>query len=141
MSCIFFLTGRLDPGPARLFKGVLALKGVLKLKNPIMINNEEVKEVNYNFDSLTLEDMVQAEKQLTLSGCVAITTEEFNMSWHSILFAYTAAKTNKGTAPQDYMRLSGRDAIKARELAKNFILGLDSADSPAGAEENSEKQP
>jgi len=106
-----------------------------------MINNEEVKEVKYDFNALTLQDMVNAEKHLTAEGCVTITTEEFNMSWHSILFAYTASKSNPGTSPHDFMRLKGRDALKARELAKNFLLGLGEEDSQAGGESSSDEQP
>jgi len=117
------------------------LKGVLKLKNPIMINGEEVKEINYDFNALTLQDMINAEKYLTDEGCVTITTEELNMSWHSMLFCYMASKVNKGTSPHDYLRLSGRDAIRARELAKNFLLGLDDEVLPTGEERNSGKQP
>lgn len=117
------------------------MKGVLKLKNPIKINNEEVKEVNYDFNALTLQDMVDAEKHLTAEGCVAITTEEFNMSWHSILFCYTAAKINKGTSPHDFMRLKGRDALRAREIAKNFLLGLGEEDTQDGEESNLGEQP
>ncbi|MCR4442143.1 MAG: hypothetical protein QHH10_08270 [Peptococcaceae bacterium] len=115
-------------------------KKVLELKKPIMINGEEVSAIAYDFDAMTLQDMVNAEKYMTEQGCVTITTEELNMTWHSYFFAYSAAKANKGTDVSDYLRLTGRDALKARELAKNFLLGLDAEDSPAGEASNSEKQ-
>jgi len=113
-------------------KGGVRVKGVLKLKHPIMINGAEVKEVAYDFEAMTLQDMVNAEKYLINEGCVTLTTEELNMAWHSYFFAYAAAKANKGTDVLDYMRLRGRDALKARELAKNFLIGLDEEDSQVG---------
>ena len=86
------------------------------------------------------QDMVNAEKYMTEEGAITITTEELNMTWHSYFFAYAAAKANKGTDVFDYMRLKWRDALKARELAKNFLLGLDSEDAGAGEENSSDKQ-
>lgn len=107
----------------------------LVLKKPVMINGTEVKEIKYDFGSLTLKDMCEAEKRMTGNGQVSTTLEEMNYSWHSYVFAAAAVKSNPGTDISDYMRLEGTDALKAKRMARNFILAVEDG------EENSSDQP
>lgn len=107
----------------------------LVLKKSIMINGAEVKEIKYDFENMTLKDMCEAEKRMTGNGQVSTTLEEMNYSWHSYVFAAAAVKSNPGTDISDYMRLEGTDALKAKRMARNFILTVedgeeDSSDQP-----------
>jgi len=98
---------------------------ILKLKNPIMIDGTEVKEIKYDFENLTAKDMIEAEKMMLGNGQISMTLEEMNYSWHMYLFASTAAKENTGSSINDYFRMKGIDAVKARALARNFLIAAE----------------
>lgn len=106
----------------------------LKLKKPIMVDGAQVTEVKYDFDNLTQKDISEAEKRMVTSGHVVTQVEEMNYTWHAYLFAAAAAKANPNTDVSDYMRLEGADALRARLLARNFILAAE-----AGEESNFEQ--
>lgn len=107
----------------------------LVLKNPIKINDDEVKEITYNFEELTPADMAEAEKRMIEKQKIAAQMEEFNYTWHSYLFAAAAVKANPKNDLSDYMRLKGSDALKARKLGRNFILA-----ATDGEEKTSDEQ-
>lgn len=107
----------------------------LPLRNPIKINGEEVKEVSYDFESLTPDDMGAAEKRMLQKQQISVQMEEFNYTWHSYLFAAAAVKANPQNDISDYIRLTGTDAMKARKLGRNFILAAED-----GEEETSDEQ-
>jgi hypothetical protein len=114
---------------------VIKLLETLVLKNPIKINDKEVKKVTYDFEELTPADMAEAEKRMIEKQKIAAQMEEFNYTWHSYLFAAAAVKTNPENDLLDYMRLKGSDALKARKLGRNFILAAED-----GEEQNSDEQ-
>jgi uncharacterized protein (DUF1015 family) len=97
----------------------------LVLKTSIKIDGQDVKEIKYDFENLSQRDMAEAEKRMTGNGQMSMTLEEMNYSWHSYLFAAAAAKANEGTDISDYMRITGTDALRARKLARNFILAVE----------------
>jgi hypothetical protein len=108
----------------------------LTLKKPIMIDGAEVKEIKYDFDSLTTKDMAEAEKRMIVTtGQAPIGLEEANYTWHAYLFAAAAAKANPKADISDFLRIQGSDAFKARKLGRNFLLNAEDGD-----QENSEEQ-
>lgn len=108
---------------------------ILKLKNPIKINGEEVNEVTYDFEALTPDDMGEAEKRMIQNKKTPAQIEEFNYTWHSYLFAAAAVKANPQNDVSDYRRLQGSDAVAARKLARNFIMAAED-----GEEKTSDEQ-
>lgn len=113
------------------------MEAILKLKNPIKINDTEVNEVKYDFEALTPNDMAEAEKRMIQKQKISAQMEEFNYTWHSYLFAAAAVKANSENDIADYMRLTGSDAVKARYLGRNFIMA---AEDGEGKETSDEQQ-
>ncbi|MGF7431095.1 hypothetical protein PQV03_10060 [Thermoanaerobacterium thermosaccharolyticum] len=99
----------------------------LKLSKPIMINGEEVKEIKYDLDSLTAQDLQNASRKYQKNGGV-IQVQELDSVYHLYLFAEAVAKVNPEIDLTDILRLSAKDAIKAESLVRNFFF-LDLEDS------------
>lgn len=92
-------------------------ENVLVLKKPIMIDGEEVKEIAYDFESLTGKDVVNAFATARKNGYVI--TGPYEMD--PILGAYMFAEA----AQVDYTdieRLCASDYTKAGSLGRNFFI-------------------
>lgn len=99
----------------------------LKLYKPVMIDDEEKKEIPYDLDSLTASSVINAVKKLGKSGHV-VTVQETDLMLHAALFADAA-----GIDYIDVQRFHAKDFSKAGRLVRDFLF-LDSEDFP---EENS----
>ena len=95
-------------------------ENVLVLKKPIMIDGEEVKEINYDFDQLTGKDLENVFKESTKSGYMVSASYELDPVIGGRIFAEAA-----NVAYMDVQRFSLADYGKAASLARDFfMLGL-----------------
>lgn len=93
-----------------------------KLSRPFPVNGKEVAELEYDLDSLTGEDIIQVNTDLTKMQYVAPvkeTDEIYNLG----LFAIA---TREGLSLHDLRKLPARDVKNINTLVMNFFL-VDSA--------------
>lgn len=97
---------------------------VLKLSKPIKISvadgDIEMKELPYDFDSLTAKDKLNAGKKMRAAG-YAPTVEEIDTDYQLFLFAEAVCKADPKIDATDVMRISAKDAQKASSLARRFF--------------------
>ena len=92
----------------------------LVLRKPIMINGEEVKELPYDFESMTAKDKLNASRKMKTAG-IPISVEEIDPDYHFYLFAEAVCKADNSIDTTDVTRISARDAQKAAEIARSFF--------------------
>lgn len=90
---------------------------VLVLKKPIMIDGNEVKEIAYDFESLTGKDVVNAFARSRKNGYVITGPYEMDPILGAYMFA-EAAQVDYA----DIERLGGSDYTKAGSLGRNFFI-------------------
>lgn len=93
---------------------------VLILRKPIMINGEEVKELTYDFDSMTARDKLNVGKRIKADG-IPVSVEEIDTDYHMYLFAGAVVKANPDIDVSDVLRLSAKDIQKGAALARSFF--------------------
>lgn len=107
------------------------MKNTLVLKNPIMIDNEEVKELTYDTEKITpaLFSEAEARKKMAAgSKNVAITpAAELDFSFHVYLFFAAVVAENPQYAFEDAERIHGFDLVEAMKVGRDFILPPDAS--------------
>lgn len=89
----------------------------IKLAKTIQYDGLEIKELNLDFDSLTGQDLLNAEKEAIALNKSASPIKEFDKGYLSIVAAKAAS------IPTDIMPLlSAKDFTKATVQAQNFLL-------------------
>lgn len=97
-----------------------AKKEVLTLTKPVFINDEEVKELTYNFEDMTARDKINVGRRIKQDG-IAVSVEELDADYHMYLFAGAVVKANPTYDISDVLRLSAKDAQRGAALARNFF--------------------
>jgi len=94
----------------------------LKLRKPILINGEEVHEIPYDFESMTIGNKLAASREMANAGYAASNVEELDPVYHLFLFA-KAVEVGSGQkiATSDILRLSARDGQAGAALARSFF--------------------
>lgn len=88
----------------------------LELKNPAMINGEEVKTIEYDLEGLTGRDSAQAINELSKRK-IFVTMTEVDQNYHAAMFAIAA-----GISFEDVQQLSAKDYQKACNEVRDFFL-------------------
>lgn len=101
--------------------------GVLKLTKPIMINGQETKEIKYNFDELTAQDLLNVGRKYKAAGNV-VGVQELDPDYHLYIFAESAIKADSELDITDIFRMGAKDATKAQGLVRGFFF-IDSEDT------------
>ena len=95
--------------------------GTLKLRTPIMINGALCSEIPYNFEALTVTDMLDVDRARSAEGRAQPVLPKFEGYTQFMLFCAAVAKRNAHIAPEDLRRLSARDGMAAQELGAGFF--------------------
>lgn len=96
---------------------VVEIEGtVLKLKKPVEINGELTKEIPYDLESLTGNDISDAIKMLASRG-IMVTLTETDSNYHAAIFAIST-----GLDFSDIQNLSAKDYQKACNIVRDFFL-------------------
>lgn len=90
---------------------------VLALKKPIMIDGKETKEITYDFDELTGNNIENVFKESTKSGYMVSASYELDPIIGARMFAEAA-----NIAYMDVQRFSLTDYSKAASLARDFFI-------------------
>lgn len=92
----------------------------LKLQNPIKVDGKEVKEIYYDFESLTgvqMDSILREAEKETMMSDYAIVAFQANSAVQARTFAEAS-----GLALMDVKRLGANDYMKALTLARNFFI-------------------
>ena len=89
----------------------------IKLVKPIQYDGEEIKELNLDFDSLTGQDLLDAEKEGLESNKKVAPVKEFDKCYLSIVAAKAA-----GVATDMMPLLGAKDFTKITVRAQDFLL-------------------
>ncbi len=92
-----------------------------KLKKPIMINGEEVKELPYDFDALTAKDKLEVGKKFKTAGFTG-SLQELDPDYHLFVFIQAVIKADSSISEQDVMRISMQDAVAVSSMVRNHFF-------------------
>ncbi len=96
---------------------------VLKLIKPVLISGEEVKEIEYDLDEVTGENLENAFKEVTKSGYIVNASYELDPVVGAHIFAECA-----GIDYTDVKRFGMADYNRAASVVRDFfIIGLNGA--------------
>lgn len=111
------------------------MKEILKLKNPIMINGEQVAEVSYDSNEIDGILFATAEsKRKTAAGMKNTTitpAAEFDFGLHLYLGFAAIVAVNPTYDFSDVERIKGHDVVEVMAIGRNFMLasGQDATES------------
>lgn len=103
------------------------MTGKIKLKNPIMIDGKETKELSYDVEKITNEAFLtacslSAAKNGTLGGEVLLRENDNAMHFHLGVAAICAE--NPSIDRKDLERVTGMDNLKVSNIGRVFIMGF-----------------
>lgn len=115
-------------------------KGTLPLKNPVMIDGKEVKEVTYDSNEIDGILFATAEAKKKAAAGMKNTTitpaAEFDVGLHLYLGFAAIIAANPSYDFSDVERIKGRDVVEVMAIGRNFILT-----SEQGQQENDSGEP
>ena len=94
----------------------------ITLKNPIKVDGKEVKELSFDTDLFSIEDLERANKKLAKLNKNAMFVQETDPDYHFILACVIAEKTSANISAEDLRRLKGSDLIQLQRLGRDFLL-------------------
>ncbi|WP_044480438.1 hypothetical protein [Paenibacillus antibioticophila] len=92
-----------------------------KLSKAVNINGDSVNELPYNFEDMTARDKAEATKSFKKAGNIVM-VQELDSDYHLYLFAAAVKKVNTSIEPEDVLRMSAKDAVKAEALVRDFFF-------------------
>lgn len=117
---------------------------ILKLKNPIMINNSSVSEMTYDANEINGMLFTEAEaRRKSAAGIRNVTINpaiEFDVGLHLYLGYAAIIAVNAAYDFADLERIHGADLIAVMDIGRNFIMKPEES-APANIERPSETIP
>lgn len=101
------------------------MKEILKLKNPVMVNGTERKELSYDSNEITavLFSEADSRRKQAAGAKVAITpAAEFDYAMHLYLGFAAVIAVNPEVDFADLEKIKGADVIDLMGIGRNFIL-------------------
>ena len=117
----------------------------LTLKNPIMINGKEVKELTYDINEIDALLFAEADtKHKAAAGMknIAISPAiEFDPGAHLYLGFAAIIAVNREIDFADLERMKGSDTMAVAKIGRNFTLSSEEASQESDSDELSETTP
>ena len=103
------------------------IKGTLRLKNPIMINGNEITEVTYDLNEIDgiLFATAESKRKTAAVGRKDISiapAAEFDFSLHLYLGFAAIVAVNPSYDFSDLERIKGHDVVEVMTIGRNFML-------------------
>lgn len=101
------------------------MKGIIKLKNPIMIDGAQVNELSYDTDKISIEMYLKANKKAIATGSAGVTgvSPQLDYSFQFYLGAYSIIAENPKYDITDIERVKGLDLMNIQAVGQLFTLG------------------
>lgn len=90
---------------------------VYELRRPKIVDGKEYKSLELDFSSLTGNDLIAAESEMTSMGQIVVTMSELNKAYLIIVSARAAKVPSEVIA-----QLSIKDVSAITRLAQNFLM-------------------
>ncbi len=101
------------------------MKTTIKLKNPIKVDGKEVKELPFDTDVFTLEEMQRANRKLAKLKEVTYVAE-VDPDYQFIVASLIVEKTTQNKiSSEDLSRLKGIDLFALMREGRDFLLESD----------------
>ena len=118
---------------------------IIKLRNPIMINNKEVKELTYDANEITPSGFAEAEYRKTKAngskGAPSSAAVELDYSLHLYLGFAAILAVNPEYDYNDLERIKGCDVMEVMKAGRNFIIASAGKSTDDESENASETTP
>lgn len=102
------------------------MQKTIKLKNPIMINNEKVSTLTYDTNEITVELYAQADVLKKIAAgqrnVAIVPAAEFDFALHLYLGLAAVVAVNPQYDFSDLERVKGADVIALSDVGRNFIM-------------------
>ena len=114
-------------------------KEILKLKSPIKVNGETIKELAYDIDVLSPGDIAQADKNKVRAGggVSSQTVAELDTILHIYVGMQAIIKLNPKVDIADLENIGGKDIYKIMKIGRSFFREDSSEEESAISEEQS----
>lgn len=116
------------------------MKGIIKLKNPIKVNGEEVKEVSFDTEEITAALYAEADVRKRLDAgaknLVIIPSVEFDFALHAYIGYAAAIAVNPQYAFADMERMHGTDMLSFAEVGRNFLMKSEDVEQSNSGEQS-----
>lgn len=120
-------------------------KGKLTLKNPVMIDGEEVEEVTYDSNEINGILFATAEAKKKAAAGMKNTTitpaAEFDVGLHLYLGLAAIIAANPSYDFSDVERIKGRDVVEVMAIGRTFILASEPEQQENASDEPIEIMP
>lgn len=100
------------------------VKNVYELRKPLMVNGEEVRKLEYDFDAITVDDYATADELAGVGRNPGnnIRMAEFDSKMGLYLFFVAVTAVNREIDISDLKRIKGYDLIQMASMGRNFML-------------------
>lgn len=113
------------------------------LDNPIKINGEEVRELKYDFDELTVEDYTNAEvaksAAMGSSGAMVQKMAQLDSTLHIYIAMAAVIAVNRSYTYLDLNKIRGLDLNKLMKAGQSFFTRRKSEESEQNSLKNSQE--
>lgn len=106
--------------------------GIIKLKNPLLVNGESITEMAYDSNEITgaLFATAEGKRKSAAGNNVSFTpAAEFDFTLHLYLGFAAIIAVNPSIDWSDLERIKGHDNVEIMKIGRNFMLGSEE-DSP-----------
>ena len=113
------------------------MKNTLELKNPILINGDEIKELSYDSNEITGALLAEADAMHRNSlgkKASATPVAELDYGLHLYLGFAAIIAVNPEIGFSDLERIKGYDTLEVMRIGRNFILRTDSPEENSTSE-------
>lgn len=115
------------------------------LKNPILINSKEIKELTYDVNEITPAGFAEAEYRKTRAngskGAPSSAAVELDYSLHLYLGFAAIVAVNPEYDINDLERIKGTDVMEVMKAGRNFIIASAGKSTDEESENASETTP
>ena len=96
---------------------------VVKLKKPLMVDGQEVKELPYDFDGMTAGSVLSVARDMAAAGFARMTVSEYDSDYHFFLFAKAVEVATAGKiSTPDVLLISAADTVNCSAFARDFFF-------------------
>lgn len=117
----------------------------LELKNPIMIDGKEVKELSYDINEIDALLFAEADaKKKAATGMKTMSLSpaaEFDPGLHLYLGFAAIIAVNRNIDFADLERMKGKDTMEVMKIGRNFMLSSEEDSPENDSDERSETMP
>ena len=108
----------------------------LELRNPILINGVEVKELTYDTSKISSDQFcaIEVARMEKSNGRANVNPVEFDHIFHFYLGCAAVIAVNPHIDLKDLERLTGWDLIQLTRIGQNFTLSGSGASMGSGSE-------